>query len=1300
MLFLDDLQWADPGTLDVLARLLASGDGGPLVVLAWRDDEVGAEHPLSALISDGLEILEPGPLSVDDVAEMLADALSLEPRETRGLAERVHEKTAGNAFFVRSFIRSLHSEGLLTFDRERGRWTWSLEVIDAMAPTTNVADLLARQLQGFSLNARQVLGAAACLGKQLSLENLRDVLEKTDEDLGAGLADAVEAGLLTPMEGAWAEIEGLRGGDEGRLAGRLRFVHDEVYDAALRLMEAGERRRLHLRCGRAMLAAGEADPFAAADQFNQAGGLEDEERRVVAALNLMAGRRAHASAAFPAALHYLEAGVRLVRDADWGSGTSTAFQLHLAAASALLMCPEHEPAVDYATVAMFGATGVLERVAVQRVRIKHHIASYDFEGSIRLILEALGWVGVSLPAAAGPRHAAAAVARTLWGVRGWDRERLEALPECRDAEVVAAMQLLIEGGSASYYANTNLLPVLLCRMVDLSLKHGVTPESAVGFASHSFIQILARDDLEAAWMWSAVARALIERFGARRLAPRVELLALCFVEARREPRASLAPRWREVCLIALDVGDSEYAGLCAQNRSMFSLLGGVDLSELERRLDADLALCRELDQEQSINTLIVLRQLVAALRGESPDPSRLDGAHMDYDALILHMDQRGDQSGVAGVHLRQCLLMLLFGESEALLRQVELCDALIKHLPASPEVPPYLLHACLARLRSLRASGGRGREHRRRIHKHLKTLRRWSEKSPVNFAHKVRLIEAELADLDGDERAATRKYSEAIALARASGILHEEAICAEWAAAAALRTDNHRLAAALLREARTAWMSWGCDARLPVLVELESGLSQLYGSQGSVEDRATTLRSTIAGESLVDIASVVRASRAVSGEIQLEALLRTLMTIILENAGATAGVLVLEDEGGAAVAATAAVEGAGEGVTVAVEAEARRQLDARWPHAQAVITAVTRTREPVVISDGASDGRFFHTPASAPRSALCLPVLKGRTLVGVMYLENTLTRNAFTDDRHEVVGVLCSQAAVSIENARLYADLQQALEHQRAITRSFERFVPVQFLEQLGHESILDVELGDQVQREMTVLFMDIRGFTTVCEGLTPQETFALVNHLLARLGPIIRQHDGFIDKYIGDAVMALFPGNPADAVRAAIAMHQEVERLNVFRVERGDAAIRIGVGVHHGTLMLGTIGETERMDSTVISDAVNTCSRLEGLTKLYGAPILVSGSTLALCGDASFSQRYLGTVRPRGRASRVALYEVYDPLSAKVTSLRDSTRPGLEGAVRALEAGETDEARAGLEVVVAADPGDRAAQYLLEKLE
>jgi class 3 adenylate cyclase len=323
-----------------------------------------------------------------------------------------------------------------------------------------------------------------------------------------------------------------------------------------------------------------------------------------------------------------------------------------------------------------------------------------------------------------------------------------------------------------------------------------------------------------------------------------------------------------------------------------------------------------------------------------------------------------------------------------------------------------------------------------------------------------------------------------------------------------------------------------------------------------------------------------------------------------------------------------------------------------------IINYVARSRESVICNNASDEGKFNTDPyiqQHHSKSILCTPLVNQGKLISIVYLENNLTVGAFTPQRIEVVNVLSSQAAISIENAKLYTEVRQNESRLLQLNQAFERFVPSEFLQFLNKQSIVDVQLGDQVEQEMSVLFSDIRDFTTLSEQMNPEDNFRFINSYLSRISPVIREHQGFIDKYIGDAIMALFSGGADNAVKAGIAMLNKLVEYNEHRMASGYKPIQIGIGINTGLLMLGTVGEPNRMDGTVISDAVNLASRTEGLTKNYGVSLLITHETFKrLRNPTDYAIRRIDEVKVKGKSEYVTIYEVFeaDPPELKAAKL------------------------------------------------
>lgn len=555
------------------------------------------------------------------------------------------------------------------------------------------------------------------------------------------------------------------------------------------------------------------------------------------------------------------------------------------------------------------------------------------------------------------------------------------------------------------------------------------------------------------------------------------------------------------------------------------------------------------------------------------------------------------------------------------------------------------------------------------------------------------LTQAETALRSGQDWAAMDLYDQAIAIAQKLGAVEQEALAHELAAQFWFTKNKLDFATLHLRKAHQGY----------TLAQLQPQADSLR--QKFAQLLAPTQSALPAGQIFpeetnhsLELKRMIDAAQAIAGEIVLKKLLTKLLKVILTTMNAQRAFLILDKAGQWVIEAEGAMGGE---VTVFQSTPIDgAQTGPLLPIS--LIDYVSATRETVILPHPDHKDRFAQDPylmINRPKSVLCAPFLHQIKLTGMLYLENNSISGIFTRAKVDLLAVLASQAVIAVETAILYSTLESAMENQAILANAYSRFVPREILQYLGKDNITQVKLGDQVQRDMTVLFSDIRSFTTLSEEMTPQENFNFINAYLGRVSPIIRKHHGFIDKYIGDAMMALFPGSTDEAVRAAIEMQREVVHYNNQRTAKGYQPLRIGIGLHRGVVMLGTVGEDQRMEGTVISDAVNLASRLEDLTKSYGAAIVVSENTLfSLEHPVRYNFRFLDKVKVKGKSHLVSVFEIFDGDPEALIELKLKTRPDFEKGLLHYHSQEFREAIGYFNNVLELNPEDKAAQVYLRQ--
>ncbi|HEU4965205.1 MAG TPA: adenylate/guanylate cyclase domain-containing protein, partial [Bacilli bacterium] len=748
---------------------------------------------------------------------------------------------------------------------------------------------------------------------------------------------------------------------------------------------------------------------------------------------------------------------------------------------------------------------------------------------------------------------------------------------------------------------------------------------------------------------------------------------------------------------AMETGDMMTATSSIAMMVSAQMYSGTPLDEVEREIATYYDFMRRMNYADFQTDLYTNRMVIRNLRGEVAEAGSFHSEELDevsYVTLDVHNETR---YGISRYHARKAFVLYLLGQPQAALVHSRSASQDLEAHFAQMQMPQMVFHHGLILAANDRLVSAKERVGmRRQLRKQLKLLQKWSLLCPVNYLHEFLLLQAEWKRINGRYLKAYDLYEQAIQTAQANGFTHHVALANELAAKCYLAQGKERIAKLFLQDARYNYLKWGATAVVKRLEDEHPGLltaarldtvARTEPGDG-VTTHPTMLATTDSRGQSLDLMTVMKASNAISGEIVLDKLLENLINIVVENAGAEKGYLLIERDGDLRIEAEKSVA---NGRVVVLQSLPFQQ----GALAATVVQYAARMKDPIVLHEAHKSGMFqkdSYIRDHEVKSILCLPLLTRGRLIGVLYLENNLATYAFTSDRLEVVKMLSSQIAISIANAELY-------DRQVALNRAYGRFVPHQFLRFLEKKSIVDVKLGDHVQAEMSVVFTDIRNFTALSERMTPEENFEFLNEYLKTMEPCVNENNGFIDKYIGDSIMALFDRGADDAVRASIAMFRQLNDYNAARTAQGLEPLQIGIGINSGKLMLGTLGSPHRMDSTVISDAVNLASRVEGLTKVYGAKLLITEHThRRLTERDAYGIRLLDRVQVRGKTEEIHLYEV---LAAEEDGVREGklrTRERFEQAVNEYHAGRHLEAERLFLSCWQENRQDRTAQLYLER--
>jgi predicted ATPase/signal transduction histidine kinase/tRNA A-37 threonylcarbamoyl transferase component Bud32 len=1020
VVFLDDLQWADPASLQLLSQLLSKSQPEPLHVLwigAYRDNEVGPTHPLRLMLEEmhkaeaRMTDIRLEPLSVEQVEHLAGAALPGAGREVlHPLSALVHEKTGGNPFFLLQLLVALHQEALLVRLPEGG-WQWDAEGGAARGYSENVVDFMVGKLRQFPTSTQHLLRLAACVGASFSLQMLGTLASLGE--LGRveqGLEPALQEGML------------VRSGPE-----QYRFLHDRIQQAAHSLLSETERKAVHLRIGRLLLQRLSPEEvreslFDVVSQLNAGMDLIEDaaERHHLARLNAEAGDKAKAAVLPRPAITYFTTAFALIPGDPWATDSALAFKLKLSQARCEIMSGNIAEARGLVEELLPWASSRSDIVAAHGLKHDVHFAMGERQEGTTCMLECLALLGMPLPRNPTWEEAVAAH-EEVWALLGERSiESLIDLPPATDPDVRLLAGALLKLLESTYSTNPHLLIIHISRILSLNLRHGfvdtvVTAYSWFGVITGCFFKRY-REGLA----FSRLALEFVERNNLSALRGRV-LNSAQFISYWSQPLHDTQELTRGGLHHALQVGDFGIAAYCGLDIVTNRLAMGHNLEEVyqESLLQGEfLRMTGFLDPQES---LLLMQRYVQQLRGNSLSFGTLNGEGFDEQAFEAQLPPivrrstrffwvtRLQSRFMCGDHAEarragdKAAELLRFNNGNLFFREFHLYRALV-------------LAACFEG-----ATLEEQRQFLEAIQRHQQQLAEWAEHCPESFLALERMVSAELARLAGRPDEATRAYEEAIRLARENGATQYVALAAELAANFWGTRQAPIVAHAFAREAWGAYRQWGALGKVQHLESLWPHLSSSVPSQ-----EAPTTSST--DSTRLDALTVVKAQQAVSSEIVLERLVTTLLRAAIENAGAQRGALLLST-----------------GDTLAVAATSDTSPEAK-PHELpwALLSYVRRTREHVLIGDASKPHPFSsdeYLGRGGARSVLCLPLLRQEQFSGALYLENNLATNAFSSARIALLGHLASQAAISIENARLYADVQRAKAELRRANDELEQRV-------------------------------------------------------------------------------------------------------------------------------------------------------------------------------------------------------------------------------------------------------------------
>jgi predicted ATPase/class 3 adenylate cyclase len=1268
VLALDDLQWADRDTLLLLSELLSVSPRNVLVLGAHRAGEFDAGA--AGLTTPSLRNIELNPLAKKDIETLLA-AICGRSVELGDVTAEFHHRTGGNPLQIRQLLYRAQREGALTPAEAGGISSWDMRVLSSIEVSATAAEFMGRYLDQMRPADREVVSSLACIGGEFDLDDAAAAAAKPADAVAQALWAALELRLLDAVDSGGRRIANAISRDA-----RYRFSHDRVAEAARANLSEDAQRETHLRLGRWLVESGDDRLFEAARHITAGReGLTnaDERVRFVQVLH-RAARKARAQASFPLAMEYSRTGLSLLGGKRWDADFSLTRELQLSAAEAALLVGDSESLHLLLDEADEFLTEPADRARLAYLRLKGRVSQNRIQDAIETGLNALDEFGEPLPHNPGKPRLGAALVGMRAKMSRWSNERLLGLPECDDPRVVEIQRILAELHSLSYIGRPNLFPLIVRKQLDLTLAHGHTPSLPLVLASYGVVLVIV-GDRSGAQRFGEVAMQLIERPEFREVRPQTMFLHYDFIDHWRNPiRDSLGPV-RDAITEALDQGDQEYAGWLSATLLGQSFWAGRPLGEIDVLARS---LVPEIRSQPGPRTICqAIQQFGLNMMRRSEDPYLVAGeSGYDEREALPAARAEGDEVTLSSIATQKLGLYYWSGNYEgALDGAADEAMAHIDGMAGTAFMQIIYLTESLSRINA----APKDHATKRAVKRALSLHRKWASDAPANYGAPYELIQGAWARARGHHGQAERHLHRAIELADEHQLPLIAAAAHEEAATLYDKTGRPRLREHMLRSAYHRFQNQGMTLRTDRLAREHPWLIS---------------RDLVSADAGLDPGEAHQVFRALSAARTPESLANIVLGTVADTTGASRIVGLTGEE---------------EQLTVRALYENGKTttIDGPWTEVgydREIVRRVVESRSPLIVAaDAAGAGSALDRPASHDatlQSTLVVPVRVQDKTIGVIYAEHHEPGKHFTAAQQEAVAFLCAQAAAPLWNFQLEARLRAADEYRRSLIDVQSRFVPNELLRILDIDDLRRVRSGHRVERRMTVLISDIRGYTTMLEDMNVSEASNLAMGFLRAVEVPIVSCNGMIQDVRGDEIVAVFESE-ADAVKAGLGMLRSLREHNRERVAHGSEELRAGIGLNTDSLGIGLVGGVNRMVLTIIGDAVNLAARIESTNKRYGSGLLISDKThRGLANPQDFDIRRMERVMVVNRRKPVTIFEVYDDDPEPLRDAKRSAQPAFGEAFALFDAGDVEGARAAFERCRELLPDDPVAPLHLAHLD
>jgi predicted ATPase/class 3 adenylate cyclase len=1232
VIYLNNLQWADISSLKLLENLALNPQGAQtLIVIAYNANNI-EEKTVAATLetikksSLPITVIKLGPLRQRDVRNLLAETLHASVEEVESLAQLCYEKSHGNPLLLKQFIKVLYQDGYIFYDPQKQQWSWDIDQIDLTQFPGSLIDFVTQEIRSCSDSTQHSLQIASCFKSGFDLHSLSVISEKNIRTIAKDMWEAMRIGLIVPVSrhGLYHYITEDKSYDL-----YFQFANEYVRSAAYSMIDPSILNTIHFKIGNILLENTSKklmNQFALeiANHLNY--GLDlmksKKEKLIAAKLNLSAGIWSKKSISYKEALHFLKVGISCLPDQPWENHYSLTLALYIEAAEAAYLSGDFGDMDRYCGIVLEKAITILDKIKIYEIKILYLSDQNKLLDAVQIGITLLKNLGVKIPAKPTIMHLLVRLGYLQLLLRKKDPLDFLKLPLMSDQNLRAAMRILALITPAAYLTGTCLYQVITVQMLILSLKHGNTAESALGYATYGAILCIL-NKVKRGYQFGMLASQLVDKLNADQLKPRLYSILGFFILPRYEYLDKSILLMLAGIKISLETGENEFYGYLASGYAFHILLSGINLQLSFKELKGYFQLFKSLSLSSSGYYIGSCLQTIAKLTGSPADTQELNllaGEWFNEEQDFPDLVTAKNNVGILNIFLCKLMLCYLLYDYKNAYKNAKNGIEYLKETPGLYVHPTFYFYnslTCLELARELK--NNKRNQLLKKSHACYKKIKKWAEFAPSNYQHKCFLIEAVTAEINKNFKKATKYFDLAIDWSKNNRFIHDEALANELAAKFYLSLNREKVAKVYMNEAYLCYKKWGATLKVK---HLERKYQFLITNGG-----LTT--KNIVGYSQFDFSELLKISEEVLRITNFEQLLKVTLELSVENSAAEKVMLLkkMDDEWYLKA----------EKINKNTEVEILNNSLTSDKLPLTIIEKVIATYSPILLEDASYHNYFVldnYIQKNQPKSILCIPLINQGILTGILYLENNSMVGSLSQDTLDLFNLLSPQIAIAIDHAVLY-------EYRKKLNEAWDHFVPHEFLKILKKRSIIDVKLGDQVNQDMTIVFCKIENFAQISKKMNAQENMNFINDYASLMEPVIAKHHGLIDKYINDTIMALF-ATADDALQAAIEMLTVTQDNNLKRKQSSRKPISINIGINSGNLILGTVGGRKHIEGTVISDVVNVSSRVNNLSFKYKMPLLITEETyLRLTNGKNYTIRRIDTVLVKGKSIPITIFEV-----------------------------------------------------------